>query len=90
MNSAASFQVLHIEADLLEPLREAHLSYEHQAGDYGPVAFAAKKMELWLPQDTQVYMDYRGHRLRVTDHFEDFVLFSTDWKQSDKLPKTDE
>lgn len=88
--AASSFQVLHIEADLLEPLREAHLLYEHQAGDYGPVVFTQKKTELWLPEDTQVYMDYRGHRLRLTDHFENFVLFSTDWQQSDKLPKSQE
>lgn len=84
--AAASLQVLHIEADLLEPLREAHLLYEHEVGDYGPVAFPKKNTELWLPEDTQVYMDYRGHRLRLTDHYEDFVLFSTDWQQSDKLP----
>jgi tetratricopeptide (TPR) repeat protein len=85
--AAASFQLLHIEADLLEPLREAHLLYEHEVSDYGPIMFKAKKTELWLPEDTQVYMDYRGHRLRLTDHFENFVLFSTDSQQTDKLPK---
>jgi len=31
-------------------------------------------------------MDYRSHRLRLTDHFENFVLFSTDSTQSDQLP----
>jgi len=88
--AAASFQVMHIEADLLEPLREAHLLYEHEVGDYGPVMFKAKNTQLWLPEDTQVYMDYRGRRLRLTDHFENFILFLTDWKQSDKLPTSEE
>ncbi len=84
--SAAGFKVLRIEAELTEPMIEAQLMQEHQIANYGPVEFKTKNTQLWLPKDTETYLEYRGHRFRLSDHFESFVLFSVDSQQKDKAP----
>jgi hypothetical protein len=75
---AANFQIVHIEAELTDPVPEIQLLSEYEIADYGPVAFAARKMQLWLPQDTQIFLHIRGHRYRFGDHYTDFKLFSVD------------
>jgi hypothetical protein len=75
---AADFQIVHIEAQLVEPMTEIELMGEHEFGDYGPVPFPNKKLQLWLPKETQIYLDFRGHRYRFSDEFSDFTLFSVD------------
>ena len=87
---AASFKIMRVEAELVEPMHEPQLLLEHQIGNYGPVNFKAKNAQLWLPKDTEIYLQYRGRRFRLTSHYDDFVLFSVDSEQQDKVPlKTD-
>ena len=78
---AVDFQIVHIETDLVKPMPEVELMSEHEVGDYGPVAFVARKTQLWLPQDTQIYLEFRGHRYRFSNHYMDFKLFSVDSRQ---------
>jgi tetratricopeptide (TPR) repeat protein len=86
---AVDFQIVHIETDLVSPMPEVELMSEHEVGDYGPVAFAAKKTQLWLPQDTQIYLEFRGHRYRFSNHYTDFKLFSVDSRQKIAVPNSD-
>jgi hypothetical protein len=48
--SPDTFQVLRIETDLVCPIPEIKLLNEHQEIDYGPVQFASRKTELWIPR----------------------------------------
>jgi hypothetical protein len=82
---AADYQILHIEAELAGPMPEIELQSEHQIADYGPVDFPAKKLQLWLPQQTEIYLDLRGHRYRFSNHYTDFKLFSVDSNQKVNL-----
>jgi tetratricopeptide (TPR) repeat protein len=88
--SASLFRIVHIEADLLAPIAELELRSEHQIADYGPVDFKKKNTQLWLPKDSQTYLDYRGRHYRFSDHFDDFVLFSVESRQEIKAPKDTE
>lgn len=82
---AVDFQILHIEAELSAPMPEIQLQSEHQIADYGPVDFPAKKLQLWLPQQTEIYLDLRGHRYRFSNRYTDFKLFSVDSNQNTNL-----
>ena len=80
---AATFQVLHIETDLLEPVPQIPLVREHLSVDYRPVHFKKQNESLWLQQRAEVYMDYRGHRYLRRHTFSDFLLFTVDIDQKD-------
>ena len=85
---AETFQVLHIDTDLLEPVPDIPLLREHLSVDYRPVHFKKENEDLWLQQRAEVYMDYRGHRYLRRHSFSDFLLFSVDVDQKDALPST--
>lgn len=70
-------QVIHAEFDLVKPLREAELYRERFSLDYKPVTFKSHKVTLWLPENVDVYYQYRGHYLHHYHHFSDFHLFWT-------------
>lgn len=85
--AADSFQVLHLEADLLEPVPEIRLVREHMTIDYQPVRFQQRDVELWLPQSAEVYMDFQEQYYRRRHSFSDFLLFSVDVSQKVVVPK---
>ncbi|MGB9478185.1 MAG: hypothetical protein WBS21_07315, partial [Candidatus Acidiferrum sp.] len=45
-----SYEILHLETDLLKPIPEIQLDTLHQSVDYGPVKFPQRDTTLWLPQ----------------------------------------
>ncbi len=79
--AADSFQLLHLESDLLEPVPEIHLLSEHLAIEYRPVRFQKQKLELWLPQSANLYVDLVSLRYYRRHSFSDFQLFSVDVTQ---------
>ncbi len=83
---ADSYQVEHLEEDLLDPIPQAGLATEHIATDYRPVAFPSRKIELWLPERVDLYLDYRAHRVYQSHQLSDFLLFSVDVKENLALP----
>jgi hypothetical protein len=85
--AASRFRILHVEADLVAPVAEVGLRSEHQVAEYGPVEAKKSRLELWLPKDTQTYLELRGHRYLFSDHFDDFRLFSVDTQHEIKAPK---
>jgi Flp pilus assembly protein TadD len=78
---ADSYNLLHIDTDLINPIKEARLDYEHMAIDYQPVLFTTRKGSLWLPAEAQVYSKLHGHYYRQDHEFSKFVLFSVDTKE---------
>jgi tetratricopeptide (TPR) repeat protein len=74
--AAGNFQIVHLEADLLNPMRNIQLLSQHQSVDYGPVYFSARKVQLWLPKTAELYFDFRRHRYYRRDSFDNFKLFA--------------
>lgn len=75
--SASSYQLLHMDVDLEQPIKPLRLEYQHMSVDYAPVNFPDKKRSLWLPSNVVVYCKYQGHYFRQEHDYSDFTLFST-------------
>jgi Tfp pilus assembly protein PilF len=85
--TADNFQIARIEAELVSPLPEIRLLSEQQVVEYGPVPFPKKKMELWLPQSAEIYLDYRQRRYYRRHSYDHYMLFSVDAEEKRKEPK---
>jgi hypothetical protein len=85
--AADTYQIVHLETDLLEPIPEVLLVREHFAINYHPVRFAKDNVELWLPESAHVYMNVRGRLFRREHIFSDYLLFSVDINQKIAEPK---
>jgi tetratricopeptide (TPR) repeat protein len=89
--AAGTFQIVHLEADLLNPMPNIQLLSQHEAVDYGAVVFKSKKAELWLPKSADLYFDFRHHRYHRRHSFGNYKLFSVAADQKIGDPKeTDE
>lgn len=76
-----SYQILHLETDLLQPIPEIKLDMLHQSVDYGPVNFPQRDTTLWLPSVAEITAGFRGKRLLERHTYSEFQLFSIDTKQ---------
>lgn len=85
--SEDSGQVMHMETDLVKPIPGIKLQREHFVIDYTTVRFTKHKVTLWLPENVDVYFQYRGHYLHHYHHFSDFKLFWTGATQKIGQPK---
>jgi hypothetical protein len=88
--AADSFQVVRLETDLVAPVPEIRLIADHTAIDYTPVHFTERKVDMWLPQNAEVYYDWRGRRSHRRHSFSEYLLFSVDDKQRISTPKVEE
>lgn len=79
-------QIVHIEADIVNPAHEVQLLSEHQVVEYGPVPFARKNTMLWLPKSVEIYFDFRKHRYYRHYAFDHYMLFDVDVSEKVKLP----
>jgi len=85
--TADKFQIVRIESEMVSPLPEIRLLSEHQITEYGPVLFAKKHLELWLPKSAEVYLHFAGHRYYRRHDFGKYMLFSVDTDQNDREAK---
>jgi len=76
--AASSYDVLHIETDLREPVKDLGLTRDHLLIDYGPVKFERGGTTLWLPWDAEMFMELRGKRYHHTHALRNYMLFSVD------------
>jgi len=86
--AADSYQIVRMETDLVSTLPEIRLLADHTVVEYGPVRFKSRNVEMWLPQNAEMYSDWRGKRMHRRHSFSNFILFSVDEKQSISQPKT--
>jgi len=70
-----TYQLLHLEADLLEPIPAIGLNALHQSVDYEPVTFSKNDTTLWLPRKADVTADLKGSRLVERHTYKEFRLF---------------
>ena len=85
--SSASFDVLRIETDLLEPVQNLNLTRDHLLVDYGPVNFSAGNTTLWLPWSAEMHMEIRNHRYHHKHYLTDYLLFEVDTNHKIGKPK---
>ncbi len=74
--AADNFQIVHLETDILHPMRQIQLLSQHQSVDYGPVQFRKRRTELWLPKTANIYFEFHRRRYHRRDTFDDFKLFA--------------
>jgi tetratricopeptide (TPR) repeat protein len=85
--SADSFQIVRMEAALLEPIPTIQLLADFTIIEYGPVHFKKIDQDMWLPKSVEYYYDWRGKRAHRHHKFDNYLLFSVDDKQRIAAPK---
>ncbi|MBV9885028.1 MAG: tetratricopeptide repeat protein [Acidobacteria bacterium] len=85
--SSSTYDVLHLETDLREPMPQLELDRDHLAIDYGPVNFNHGKTSLWLPWYAEMYMQLHGKRYHHRHTLTNYALFSVDTDHQINAPK---
>jgi tetratricopeptide (TPR) repeat protein len=85
--AASTYQIIRLEADLVNSERRIQLLTEHQIVEYGPVEFKNRNMQLWLPTRADLYMDFRHQRFHRRHSFGHYMLFSVGSTQKISQPK---
>lgn len=85
--TADNFQIVRIEAELVNPMPEIRLLSEHQIVDYGPVPLGKKGQDFWLPKSAEIYFDFRKNRYHRHHGFDHYMLFSVGSMEKRKEPK---
>jgi tetratricopeptide (TPR) repeat protein len=84
--AANTYDVLHIETDLVAPQKEIELSRDHLVIDYGPVKFEKGKISLWLPWYAEMFMELHHKRYHHRHMLTNYELFSVDTTSTISLP----
>ena len=84
---ASTSQVVHLETDLLNPIPDLFLDFEHQSLDYGPVIFTERNVRLWLPQSVDISVHLGHTQFNARHHYSDYRLFVVDTGQKIAKPK---
>ena len=84
--AANSYNILHLETALREPVSGLELNREQLTVDYGPVRFQSAKTELWLPNQADMYFDLMKRRYHHKHTLSKYMLFGVDTKDQIKLP----
>jgi hypothetical protein len=87
--AADSYQIVGLQTDLINALPDIRLQVDHTAIEYGPVHFSSRNVDIWLPQNAEVYSDLKGRRFHQRMTFSHYLLFAVDDNQKVSLPKTD-
>jgi hypothetical protein len=82
-----SFQVLRLESELVEPVKEIELLNDRSTIEYMPVQFQSQKEQIWLPNIAEIYVQRSDHRYYRRLTFSDFKLFNVDTSQNVHSPK---
>lgn len=85
--TADKFQIVRIESELINPMPQIQLHNEQQIVEYGPIQFHGNKIELWLPQKAELYLDFRKRRYFRSHTFDHYMLFSVDSEEKRIEPK---
>ena len=83
-----SSEVLRIETDLASPIPQIGFNLEHLVINYAHIEFKSRSVRLWVPENSALYIAYRGHRYERIHTFDHFHLFSVDSDQAIKEPAT--
>jgi tetratricopeptide (TPR) repeat protein len=79
--AADTFQVVRIESELVNPMKQIQFMAQHSITEYAPVHFQKRNVDIWLPKSAEVYLDLRRHRYYRRHSFDHYMLFSVDSEQ---------
>lgn len=82
-----NFQVERIESELERPIPEIELKHEYILIKYAPVQFNSLKLQIWLPQEADLYVKRKGHQYHRRHIFTDFRAFNVETAQNIQAPK---
>jgi TolA-binding protein len=85
--AANSYDLLHMESDLRDPVEKLALVRDHLMIDYGPVSFETGSEKLWLPWRAEMFMELHGKRYHHRHTLTNYMLFSVDTKNQIGKPK---
>jgi hypothetical protein len=88
--STSTYDVLHLETDLRDPMTQIELDRDHMALDYGPVNFNHGQTSLWLPWYAEMYMQLHNKRYHHRHTLTNYSLFSVDTDNKISKPKETE
>ena len=80
-------ELVHMDVDLAKPIKEIDLRRYHLSLDYRSVSFPAHKVQLWLPDTTDLYIQFHGRFFHNYHHFTDYKLFWVGATQVISKPK---
>ena len=84
---AGTYQILRLETDLVQPVKEMQLTHERLSIEYAEVQFHSHNVQLWLPKSAELYWERRNHRYYRRHDFTNFKIFSVDTDQKYQRPK---
>jgi len=82
-----SFDVLHVETDLRDPMKELELVRDHISIDYGPVQFKKSQTELWLPWSAEIFLDLHGKHYHHRHTLSNYAIFDVATDNKISAPK---
>jgi len=83
-----TFQVLRLESELEKPIPEIGLTREHTTINYAAVEFQTQKVQIWLPQEAEIYVERKGRRYHRRHTYTDFKVFNVDTAQNIQAPES--
>ncbi|HWY42931.1 MAG TPA: tetratricopeptide repeat protein [Candidatus Sulfotelmatobacter sp.] len=85
--AANTYDLLHLEMDLRDAVKELQLTREHLTVDYGAVKFEKGSKELWLPWYAEMFLELRGKRYCHKHTLTNYFLFSVESNHKVEPPK---
>ncbi len=79
--SADSYEILHIDTNLMEAVPILNLKGDAVSVDYEAVEFSSRNISLWLPRTAITYMDYDKQRYIFQHTFTDSLVGSVRTEQ---------
>ena len=84
--AADSFQIMRMEADVMNPVPKIQLREGHQVVEYKPFIFHDGRVEMWLPVVADLYFDVHHRKWHRKHSFDSYVLFSVTTKEKIGMP----
>jgi len=81
-----TFNIMHLETALREPVEGLRLEREQLNVDYGPIRFQSAATQLWLPLQGEMYFDLMKHRYHHKHTLSNYLLFGVETKNKIKVP----
>jgi tetratricopeptide (TPR) repeat protein len=84
-----SLEILRMEANLLETIKEIELQHEHLLINYRPVEFTSRAAKLWLPFTAEYFAHFRGRNYHFRHSMTDYLVFNVNVGEKQKPAKTE-
>jgi hypothetical protein len=79
---AESYRMTRLRTDLLKPQPKIRLERQTAEITYSPVRFKQSALEMWLPTQVALTVEWRGKTYRNLHRYSDFRLFSTETREN--------